>query len=98
MILPLVSLLLPLTAGVFAHSTHHVEQESFSQEHLEELERKWGTDVSGPSIQILILLLTCQSGDSLASRHSLICLTSAASRILKLSSILESLGLRLIRR
>ncbi|OAL50771.1 Arginase/deacetylase [Pyrenochaeta sp. DS3sAY3a] len=30
---------------VSSHSTHHVhDQEPFSQEHLEELERKWGTD------------------------------------------------------
>jgi hypothetical protein len=42
---------LTVVFGVFcafanAHSTHHVEeQEPFSQERLEELERKWGTDV-----------------------------------------------------
>lgn len=31
----------------FAHSTYHVdEQEPIAQERLEELERKWGIDVS----------------------------------------------------
>lgn len=38
-----------LSAVVVAHSGHHVEnQEPFSQERLEELERKWGIDVSTP--------------------------------------------------
>jgi agmatinase len=34
-------------ACVSSHATHHVdEQKPFSQERLDELERKWGTDVS----------------------------------------------------
>jgi agmatinase len=34
-------------ACVSSHATHHVDdQESFTQERLDELERKWGTDVS----------------------------------------------------
>jgi agmatinase len=34
-------------ACVSSHATHHVEdQQAFSQDRLDELERKWGTDVS----------------------------------------------------
>jgi hypothetical protein len=34
-------------AKAFAHSTHHVEQQQpLTQERLDELERKWGIDVS----------------------------------------------------
>jgi hypothetical protein len=39
--------LLALPALVRSHSSHHAhDQEQFSQERLDELERKWGTDVS----------------------------------------------------
>ena len=35
------------TAHVSAHGAHHTEGEGlFSQERLDELEKKWGTDVS----------------------------------------------------
>ena len=38
---------LALSASAVAHATHHVhDQKTFSQERLDELERKWGTDVS----------------------------------------------------
>lgn len=46
--------LLAGAARVFSHSTHHVEdQEPFSQDRREELERKWGTDVSYAMIGLI---------------------------------------------
>jgi agmatinase len=37
---------LALSASAAAHATHHAHgEEAFSQERLDELERKWGTDV-----------------------------------------------------
>lgn len=38
--------LLALPALASAHASHHHHQEVFSQERLDELEQKWGTDVS----------------------------------------------------
>jgi agmatinase len=38
--------LLALPALVQSHSAHGAHDEPFSQERLDELERKWGTDVS----------------------------------------------------
>lgn len=37
--------LLALPALALAHNSHHAHHESFSQERLDELEQKWGTDV-----------------------------------------------------
>jgi len=35
-----------LLTVALAHSTHHSEQQASSQERLDELEKKWGIDVS----------------------------------------------------
>ena len=45
--------LLAGAASVSAHATHHVEdQDPLSQERLDELEKKWGTDVRITSIAV----------------------------------------------
>ena len=48
------------TAHVSAHGAHHAEGEDlFSQERLDELEKKWGTDVSfacnNAGIQLIVV-------------------------------------------
>jgi hypothetical protein len=61
--------LLAFPAFVRSHSHHAHNQESFSQERLDELEMKWGTDVS--TLQILVEIVIDQySGASLASQPS----------------------------
>jgi hypothetical protein len=69
--------LLALPAIVSAHGAHHHHQEVFSQERLDELEQKWGTDVSyvddDPGQQ-----LTYISGASVVSLPTPICLTRVA--------------------
>jgi agmatinase len=46
------ALLLPALAS--AHGAHQHHQESFSQERLDELQQKWGTDVSRFTRRIFI--------------------------------------------
>ncbi|KAF2691049.1 Arginase/deacetylase [Lentithecium fluviatile CBS 122367] len=43
MLLPTAAVAL-LVSVAFAHATHDAEQQVFTEEHLQELERKWGTD------------------------------------------------------
>jgi hypothetical protein len=45
MLLALVVLCSFITVAI-SHSTHNEEQQVFPAEHLQELQRKWGTDVS----------------------------------------------------
>lgn len=67
-----------LIAVASAHSTHHHEQKVFSQDHLDELERKWGTDVSNSDAEFLSILIMPDSGDFLASQPSPTSRTHAA--------------------
>jgi hypothetical protein len=53
---------LALPAVVRSHSHHAHEQQSFSQERLDELERKWGTDVSSDRLRTYELGLTAIVG------------------------------------
>lgn len=65
------------TAHVYAHGAHHAGEDSFSQERLDELEKKWGTDVSCACNHARIQLMLF-SGASLVFRPLLIYLTHGA--------------------
>jgi hypothetical protein len=73
MLLTSPALLFLLPAFASAHSnyhTHHVEEEPFSSERLEELERKWGTDVNVLDIGVVGFNTDYDSGGFLGYQHS----------------------------
>jgi hypothetical protein len=76
--LPLIAAFSSLFAVAIAHSTHHSEQQVFSQEHLQELERKWGTDVGFTWFGMSTLLTLIVSGAFPVSLPLHICHTYAA--------------------
>ena len=80
-------------ACVSSHATHHVDEQAFSQERLDELERKWGTDVSYFFTSVRIRLTSALSGGSLVSRPSPTYRTRAACRTQRRHTISPSLVL-----
>jgi hypothetical protein len=68
---PALLFLLPAFASAHSnHHTHHVIEEPFSPERLEELERKWGTDVNFLLIRGGRFNIDCDSGGFLEYQHS----------------------------
>jgi hypothetical protein len=76
---------LAFSASAAAHATHHAhDQKTFSQERLDELERKWGTDVSSSLRFVYEQQLIRYSGVLVAYQRLLTYHTRAASHIRKL--------------